>query len=78
MKQHISANDISTIQVYGSTGRGFRQTAGVREAVTFHSSSSTNFLEMIMSGALKEHNEKVGIDNTTITNLQFDDDNFLL
>ena len=35
-------------------------------------------LEMIMSGALKEHKGKVRIDNRTITHLQFGDDKFLL
>ena len=69
----LSANEylydkaICTVHINGSTGRGFRRTAGVRQAVSFHSSSSIHFLEMIMSGALKEHDGKVGIDNKTIT-----------
>ena len=66
---------ISTVQINGSTGRGFRRTAGgVRQDVFFRSSFSTNFLQMILSGALEELCGKVSKDNRTITNLQFADD----
>ena len=37
-----------------------------------------SLLEMIMSGALKEHEGNVRIDNRTITNLHFRDDKFFL
>ena len=38
---------IITVQINGSTGRGFRRTAGGRQDVFFHAASSTNFFEMI-------------------------------
>ena len=68
---------IITVQINGSTGRGLGRTAGVRQAVFFHSASSTNFLKMIMSCALEEHDGKVSIDHRTITNLQFAGDKLL-
>ena len=41
--------------------------------VFFHPSSSTFFLQRIMSDALEEHDEKISIGGRTITNLRFAD-----
>ena len=84
-KYNISANLVRTIeqlydkatgavQMNGSIGEWFRTTVEVRQ-VCFLSTTLINiFLERIMSDALEEHDGKVSIGGSNITNLRFADD----
>ena len=84
-KYNISANLVRTIeqlydkatsagQMNGSIGEWFRTTVGVRQGCLLSPTLFNIFLERIMSGALEEHDGKVGIGGRNITNLRFADD----
>ena len=83
-KYNISANLVHTIeqlydkatsavQMNGSIGEWFRTTVGVRQGCLLSPTLFNIFLEQIMSDALEEHDGKVSIGGTNITNLRFDD-----
>ena len=58
----------------GSMGEWFRTTVGVRQGYLLSPTVFNIFLELIMSDALEEHDGKVSIGGTNITNLLFVDD----
>ena len=62
------------VQMNGSIGECFRTTVGIRQGCLLSPTLFSNFLERIMSDALKEHDEKVSIGGRNITNLLFADD----
>ena len=84
-KYNISANLVRTIeqlydkatsvvQMNGSIGEWFRITVGVRQGCLLSPTLFNIYLEQIMSAALEEHDGRVSIDGSNITNLRFADD----
>ena len=80
-KYNISANLVRTteqlydkatsaVQMNGSIGEWFRTGVGVRQGCLLSPTLFKSFLERIM----EEHNGKVSIDGSNITNLRFADD----
>ena len=61
----------SAVQMNGSIGEWFRTTVGVRQGCLLSPTSSTFFLERIMTDALEEHDGKVSIGGRNITNLLY-------
>ena len=61
----------STVQFNDSTGKWFRTKLELRKDVFFHPTSSTFFLERIMSDALKEYDLNIRIGGRDITKLRF-------
>ena len=66
------------VQKNGSIGEWFRTTVGIRQGCPLSPIFFSNFLERIMSDALKEHDGKVSIGGRNITNLRFADDTDVL
>ena len=64
----------SVVQMNGSIGEWFRTTVGIRQGCLLSPTLFSNFLERIMSNALKEHDGKVSIGGRNITNLLFAND----
>ena len=64
----------SAVQMNGSIGEWFSKTVGVRQGCLLSPTVFNIFLERTMSDALEEHDGKVSIGRTNITNLQFADD----
>ena len=58
----------------GSIGEWFRTTVGISQGCLLSPTLFSNFLERIMSNALKEHDGKVSIGGRNITNLLFAND----
>ena len=83
-KYNISANLVRTteqlydkattaVQMNDSTGKWFRITVGVRQGCLLSPTLFNIFLERIMADVLEEHDGKVSIGGSYITNLRFTD-----
>ena len=74
MSPYTTDNTISAAQMNGSTGECFKTTVGVRQGCLLSPTLFSIFLESNMSNALEEHDGKVSIGGSNITNLRFADD----